>query len=117
MSATAPVTLADSQVAMLKELSEVLSKHPAGATVRLMVTPEAIVDTPETVYVQCRPDAEGIIRLYPRPITDLQPGEVMHSTQIINPTDSEFNEYTAARRYACATNCGTDSLTGTHQYG
>ncbi|MFE2938482.1 hypothetical protein ACFXKG_05310 [Streptomyces sp. NPDC059255] len=94
MTAVLQATLAEQQATMLREISKILATNPAGASLRLMVAPPEMQIRPDDVLVQEVNEASGIIELRPRSIADLHPADVIHDTQIINPADQDFIDYT-----------------------
>ncbi|MFE7122210.1 hypothetical protein ACFU99_42960, partial [Streptomyces sp. NPDC057654] len=114
LSPLPPEALAGQQIDLLRRLADVLSGHPLGASFRLLAAPTTPVAVDE-VLVQTV-TAEGVIELRPRKITDLAPDDVLHTTQVLDPADTDFTDYSHhPRADICMTTQRPDGSTG-HLY-
>jgi len=107
-------TLVDGFADMVKDLASTLSANPYGASLCLMVRPPA---TPQdTVYVQ-RQRPDGVIELHPRRLSELQPADLIHDTQVVfDPADPAFARYATEPIQAGACGMIEDEIGRKHVY-
>lgn len=93
MTAMSTETLATSQGDLLRRLADVLAQHPAGSSFRLMFAPEGLEVAEDEILVQAIDVERGVIELRPRKLDELSLDDMVHATQVLDPSDDEFNEY------------------------
>ncbi|MFF0228618.1 hypothetical protein [Streptomyces sp. NPDC004629] len=113
--ATSPLVRQQTQ-SLLGELAQVLNRHPAGAAFRLLYAP-ADLDLPEdTVLVQTVNTDRGILELRPRQISDLRDADLLHMTQVLDPSDTALSAHAEQLQAAsCHATQRPDGSTG-HWY-
>ncbi|WP_124258648.1 hypothetical protein [Rhodococcus ruber] len=89
-------TLASSQNDLLHRLADILANHPEGSSFRLMYVPQALRTAEDEVLVQVVNGESGVIELHPRKLDALRLDEVVHATQVLDPSDHELNEYASS---------------------
>lgn len=90
--ATSPLVRQQTQ-SLLGELAQVLNRHPAGGAFRLLYAPEELEVPADTVLVQTVNSTRGVIELRPRQISDLGQDDVLHMTQVLDPSDTALSAY------------------------
>ncbi|MEU3458579.1 hypothetical protein ABZ721_01305 [Streptomyces sp. NPDC006733] len=58
-----------------------------------MFVPEGLPVAEDEVLVQVVKAEEGVIELRPRKLNELSLDDMVHATQVLDPSDDEFNEY------------------------
>lgn len=91
-----------SQSTLLNELADLLAHHPDGSSFRLMYAPEALELAKDEVLVQTIDETERAVTLRPYRLEDLTLDDTIHDTQVLNPSDDEYNQYVASME---AKNC------------
>ncbi|MFE7122209.1 hypothetical protein ACFU99_42955 [Streptomyces sp. NPDC057654] len=89
--------LAEQEADLVHQLIQVQEQHPLGASFRLVIGAPAPQTVADEVLVQTV-NAEGVIELRPRKITDLAPDDLLHTTQVLDPADTDFTDYGLAPR-------------------
>ncbi|MFF0228640.1 hypothetical protein [Streptomyces sp. NPDC004629] len=112
--ATSPLVRQHTQ-SLLGELAQVLNRHPVGGAFRLLYAP-ADLDLPEgTVLVQTV-NARGVIELQPRQTADLGQDDVLHMTQVLDPSDTALSAHAEQlQARSCQATQRPDGSTG-HYY-
>ncbi|MGW4731864.1 hypothetical protein ACWEQC_22320 [Streptomyces shenzhenensis] len=113
--ATSPLVRQQIQ-SLLGELNQALNRHPVGGAFRLLYAP-ADLDLPaDTVLVQAINDDRGVIELQPRQISDLAPDDVLHMTQVLDPSDTALSTHAEQlQARSCQATKRPDGSTG-HYY-
>ncbi|MFE4055009.1 hypothetical protein ACFXP3_01660 [Streptomyces sp. NPDC059096] len=86
-------TLMEQQTDMLRQIDAILSSSPAGASLRLLITPSEMKIGADEVLVQGFNKERGVIEIRPHSITDLDPADIIHETQMIDPRDQDSIGY------------------------
>jgi hypothetical protein len=93
-------TLASSQADLIRRIAEVLADHPAGGSFRLLFAPHDLSVAEDEVLIQVTNEDRGVIELHPRKVDDLDLNDVVHATQVLDPSDAEFNKYAESPKAA-----------------
>ncbi|MGW6454311.1 hypothetical protein ACWF94_00005 [Streptomyces sp. NPDC055078] len=116
MTTPAP-TLTGQQTSLLSELNAVLARHPLGEGFAIMYAPADIHLTDGEVLVQVVNPQTRITELHPRKLTDLAADDILHTTQVIDPTDQAFLGYaTHPQASECLTGPKRLSGSASHVY-
>ncbi len=91
---------ASDHVDLLTQLQGILQAHPAGSAVRLMFVPEELELGEDEVLVQHINTEQRTIELVPQKISELSLMDVVHDTQLMNPSDGSFNTYATSPKAA-----------------
>ncbi|MDT0307281.1 hypothetical protein RM780_09930 [Streptomyces sp. DSM 44917] len=88
--------IADHHAAFLRHLQQATAQHALAAGYRLLL----LHDQPfpmaaDEVLVQTTHAPQRALELRPRHAADLQPGDILHETRVLDPEDQTFTDYAA----------------------
>jgi hypothetical protein len=117
VTVTSSETLVEQQVNLMRKLNDVLKQHEIGGAFCLMYVPSELDISDDEVLIQDVDAERRMVEIRPRKLTQLGLGDVLHATQIINPTDHSLSHYARNRRtqHCYATQRPDDGSTG-HLY-
>ncbi|MFD5385546.1 hypothetical protein [Streptomyces sp. NPDC056669] len=72
---------------LMQQLHDVLKQHEIGGAFRLMFVPSVMQISDDEVLVQAVNAERRVVEIRPRKLTELTPGDVLHATQVIDPSD------------------------------
>lgn len=72
---------------LMQQLHDVLKQHEIGGAFRLMFVPSELEVSDDEVLVQAVNTERGVVEIRPCKLSELTPGEVLHATQVIDPSD------------------------------
>ncbi|ASQ94461.1 MULTISPECIES: hypothetical protein [unclassified Streptomyces] len=90
MTVLASEPLVEQQANLMRHLAEVLKQYEIGGSFRLMFVPSGLEISDDEVLVQDVNAEERVVEIRPRKLTDLSLGEVLHATQVIDPSDESL---------------------------
>ncbi|WP_019061531.1 hypothetical protein [Streptomyces prunicolor] len=97
-TAVSPLTLVAQQAALLREINEVLERHPVAGAFRLLYAPETLEVSHDTVFVQVVDAERGVVELHPRHLFEIASGDVLHATQTFDLGDDALSDYASEAR-------------------
>jgi hypothetical protein len=89
---TTNTTLVGQEADLLRRLQEILTGHPAGSAFKLLLAPTGLAVADDEVLVQEHTD-RGVLELRPRKIHEVSLSDVLHTTQVIDPSDQALGQY------------------------
>ncbi|WP_371790409.1 hypothetical protein OG285_06010 [Streptomyces sp. NBC_01471] len=95
MTILADGTLVAQEADLLGRLKAMLDGHPAGAAFQLLLAPSGVPVADDEVLVQEVDTARGVVELRPRKLSDVSLDDVLHTTQVTDPTDEAYGRYAA----------------------
>ncbi|MEU4413919.1 hypothetical protein [Nocardia salmonicida] len=95
MPDNANLGLVEAQNDLVRQLADILVTHPAGKHFRLLFAPNDLALDSDEVLIQTVDRTRRVVELTPRRVNDLTIDSVIHEAQVVDPSDEEFNEYSA----------------------
>lgn len=93
-TALAPSPLLHEHHRLLTQLREVMSQNPRAVPFRLLFVPDGMSLAPDEVLVQVVNSRRGVLELHPRRMDDLEPGDLIHASQLLDPASTALDIYT-----------------------
>lgn len=93
MTTSFPETLVNQDVDLLRRLRAVLDGHPASQSFQLLYAPAEVTVADGEVLVQEVDRARGVVELHPRKLTDVNVGDTLHISQVIDLADDNFTQH------------------------
>ncbi|MFD9190389.1 hypothetical protein ACFWCA_19425 [Streptomyces phaeochromogenes] len=90
-------TVVDQHTDLISQLAEVLQKHPLGEAFTLLYTPDQLPLAQDEILVQRVDPERRVVELRPTALSDIALGDVLHTTQTVNPQDDALTGYAQAR--------------------
>ncbi|WP_371790410.1 hypothetical protein OG285_06015 [Streptomyces sp. NBC_01471] len=116
MTILADETLVAQDADLLGRLKELLAGHPAGGAFQLLLAPNGVSVADDEVLVQEIDTARRVVELRPRKLSDVSLDDVLHTTQVTDPTDEAYGRYVAMPMASdCRTHYRPDGSAG-HLY-
>ncbi|MBO3681711.1 hypothetical protein [Streptomyces sp. NEAU-YJ-81] len=93
MTVLASEPVVEQQANLMRQLAEVLKQHEIGGCFRLMFVPSGLKISDDEVLVQDVNAEQRVIEIRPRKLTQLSLGDVLHATQVIDPSDESLIDH------------------------
>ncbi|MEU0722809.1 hypothetical protein [Streptomyces sp. NPDC006140] len=98
MTVLASGTLVEQQAELMRQLNDVLKQHEIGRDFRIMFAPPQLDVAEDEVLVQVVNPEKRMVEIHPRRLTELHLGDTIHATQVIDPSDEAFGNYSTSQR-------------------
>ncbi|MFG3287235.1 hypothetical protein ACGF3G_00225 [Streptomyces sp. NPDC048179] len=102
-------TLVDQQTDLVRQINQVLSQHPLRDAFRLVYAPQGLDMAADEVLVQDVDTERRILELRPKRLSELDGGDVVHESQVVDPGDTALQTHALeARSRSCLLTIGPD---------
>ncbi|RPE39707.1 hypothetical protein EDD90_2724 [Streptomyces sp. Ag109_O5-1] len=106
---TATPTLVKQQTDLVRQINQVLDQHPLRHAFRLVYAPQGLDLAADEVLVQDVDVERRIVELRPKRLSELDGGDVVHESQVVDPGDTALHTHALeARGRSCLMTIGPD---------